>query len=224
MANFITISLKRKILFLVITVTLIPVVFIGIISFDSAKNALQQESLSKLEKIADLKVQRIEQFFNSMKLDIEIARENPTVKENLPTLSKFVDDRIHPDYVEARQMTNSQLLHLQNVKDWIVDVILVNPEGRIVYVTNVEHEIEYLGNPLPDPDGKAFEEGKNEVYLTDIFQNPVENLELGMLLIAPEDLMAPTLTTEFPYISPCDVDAIVSLYDNGGQSKVICEI
>ena len=41
---------------------------------------------------------------------------------------------------------------------------------------------------------------------------------------APEDLMAPTMTTEFPYISPCDIDAIVSLYDNGGQSKVICEI
>ena len=157
MANLITKSLKRKILFLVITVTLIPVVFVGIISFDSAKNTIQQESLSKLESIADLKVQRIEQFFNSMKLDIEIARENPAVKENLPTLSKFVDDRLHPDYVKARQITNSQLLHLQNVKDWIVDVMLVNPEGRIVYVTNLEHEIQDLGNQLPDPEGKSFE-------------------------------------------------------------------
>lgn len=41
---------------------------------------------------------------------------------------------------------------------------------------------------------------------------------------APEDLMAPTMTTEFPYISPCDIDAIVSLYDNGGHSTVTCEI
>jgi len=41
---------------------------------------------------------------------------------------------------------------------------------------------------------------------------------------APEDLMAPTMTTEFPYISPCDIAAITSLYDNGGHSTVTCEI
>ena len=41
---------------------------------------------------------------------------------------------------------------------------------------------------------------------------------------APEDLMAPTMTTEFPYISPCDIDAMTSLYDNGGHSTVTCEI
>ena len=39
----------------------------------------------------------------------------------------------------------------------------------------------------------------------------------------PEDLMAPTITTEFPYISECDVDAIVGLYDGAKKSEVICE-
>ncbi len=41
---------------------------------------------------------------------------------------------------------------------------------------------------------------------------------------APEDLMAPTMTTEFPYISPCDIAAMTSLYDNGGHSTVTCEV
>jgi len=36
--------------------------------------------------------------------------------------------------------------------------------------------------------------------------------------------MAPTMTTEFPYISPCDIAAMTSLYDNGGHSTVTCEI
>ena len=40
---------------------------------------------------------------------------------------------------------------------------------------------------------------------------------------APEDLMAPTITTEFPYISECDVDAITLLYDGGKSSQVVCE-
>ena len=40
---------------------------------------------------------------------------------------------------------------------------------------------------------------------------------------APEDLMYPTITTDYPYISDCDVDAMLSLYDGGKNSEVICK-
>lgn len=40
---------------------------------------------------------------------------------------------------------------------------------------------------------------------------------------APEDLMHPTIRTEYPYISQCDIDAIKSLYDGNKKSEVICE-
>ncbi len=40
---------------------------------------------------------------------------------------------------------------------------------------------------------------------------------------APEDLMHPTIETNYPYISDCDIDAIVSLYDGGKKSEVTCE-
>ncbi|MFQ6025637.1 MAG: matrixin family metalloprotease, partial [Nitrosopumilaceae archaeon] len=39
----------------------------------------------------------------------------------------------------------------------------------------------------------------------------------------PEDLMAPTIGTEFPYISECDVAAIIHLYNGGKDSYVTCE-
>lgn len=41
---------------------------------------------------------------------------------------------------------------------------------------------------------------------------------------ALEDLMYPTIETNYPYISDCDIDAIVLLYDGGKKSEVICEI
>ena len=41
---------------------------------------------------------------------------------------------------------------------------------------------------------------------------------------APEDLMAPQLQTAYPYISPCDVDAIISLYDGQSSSQFVCQI
>ncbi|HEX9845764.1 MAG TPA: histidine kinase dimerization/phospho-acceptor domain-containing protein [Candidatus Nitrosotenuis sp.] len=40
---------------------------------------------------------------------------------------------------------------------------------------------------------------------------------------APEELMAPVIQTEYPYISECVIDSIVKLYDNGKNSQVVCE-
>jgi len=40
---------------------------------------------------------------------------------------------------------------------------------------------------------------------------------------APEDLMAPQITTQYPYISECNVDAIIALYDGQESSQVVCE-
>ena len=40
---------------------------------------------------------------------------------------------------------------------------------------------------------------------------------------AQEDLMYPTIETNFPYISDCDIDAIERLYDGANTSEVICE-
>ena len=41
---------------------------------------------------------------------------------------------------------------------------------------------------------------------------------------ASEDLMAPVIATEYPYISPCDLDAIISLYDDSETSVITCDI
>ncbi len=40
---------------------------------------------------------------------------------------------------------------------------------------------------------------------------------------APEDLMHPTIETEFPYVSECDIDAIIELYDGSQTSEVTCQ-
>ncbi|MGY5151783.1 MAG: matrixin family metalloprotease [Candidatus Nitrosopumilus sp. bin_6a] len=41
---------------------------------------------------------------------------------------------------------------------------------------------------------------------------------------ASEELMSPTITTGYPYISPCTLDAVEKLYDGNQKSVTICEI
>ncbi|WP_052755423.1 matrixin family metalloprotease [Candidatus Nitrosotenuis cloacae] len=40
---------------------------------------------------------------------------------------------------------------------------------------------------------------------------------------APEDLMAPTIYMILPYISECDIDAIIGLYDGNQMGEIICQ-
>ena len=84
------------------------------------------------------------------------------------------------------------------------------------------------------------DETQNQILKSDIIIYDVDNIsdsrlttitrhEFGHALglshsNAKEDLMAPIIDTEFPYISECDTDAITSLYNGGKLSKVVCEI
>ena len=40
---------------------------------------------------------------------------------------------------------------------------------------------------------------------------------------APEDLMAPTIDMTYPYISSCNLDAIIDLYNEDSDGETICE-
>ncbi len=96
---------------------------------------------------------------------------------------------------------------------------------------------------LKDGDGysgytKSIVDG-NEILKSHITIYDVQNLsesqlsaialhEMGHALglahsTAPEDLMYPVIETNFPYISECDVSAIVSLYDGEIEGEVVCE-
>ncbi|MCV0409474.1 matrixin family metalloprotease [Nitrosopumilus sp.] len=64
--------------------------------------------------------------------------------------------------------------------------------------------------------------------LSDVDLSTIVRHEMGHALglahsTAPEDLMHPVIGTDYPYISECDLDAIVSLYDGSQNSQVICE-
>ncbi len=102
----------------------------------------------------------------------------------------------------------------------------------IIHLTNLKDRNGDYGYTNSITDGNQILKATITIYDVDSLSS--ENLatitrhEFGHALglghsTAPEDLMAPLIITSFPYISECDVDAIVSLYDNKKSSQVICE-
>jgi len=177
-------TIKRKLILSFLSIAIIPMLVVELLSVYQAQNALETALIAELEVVADLKIQKIEAFFIERKGDIKVAQQYFNIKTSLPILNRLVNSPHPPEYIEAKKKLDDQLKTFQEVKGYI-DVMLVNSEGKIVYVTNETHAGEDLDQPLPDPDGRSFEEGRKGIYFSDIFTNNVAGIPFGMLVTAP---------------------------------------
>ena len=167
-------------------ISVVPIGVVGYMNFSRAKSSIEHDQLLHLEFVTDVKVKRINTFFKNVEDDIRITQDYFNIIKNLPIVAKFSDDRSNPKYLKAKEELDSQLKAWLRIKNGtMIDLMLVNLEGTVVYAANEEHVAEDLDNSLPDPSNKAFEEGKKGVYFTNIFKNKVNDYNLGMLVTAP---------------------------------------
>lgn len=106
-------------------------------------------------------------------------------------------------------------------------------EGQIIIsLSNFKDSDGYSGYTKSIIEGNQILKSKITIYdVNNLSESQITTItrhELGHALglahsTAPEDLMHPTIETNFPYVSECDIDAIVSLYDGNESSEVICE-
>jgi signal transduction histidine kinase len=177
-----SIRLKLTIMFLVFV--LVPSFFVGVLTFTNYKNSLETLRLSNLQDIAAFKADRIETYFAGLKGNIEVAQGYYNIKQHLPVLVRLAKTPDAPEFLSARKMLDEQLQHMQSVLS-LSDIMLVDPAGEVVYSSNPEHiPIEFL-NLLTDPHQKAFAEGKNKVYFSDIFLDKAKGNVPVMLFTAP---------------------------------------
>ena len=177
-------SIKLKLTVMFLAAALIPLLFVSAITFHNYKDSLEAASLVRLRNQATFKAEKIETYFEELKSHINIAQGFYNIRQNFPILKKFAHNPASPEFIAAKKMLDGQLTHMQSVLG-ISDIMLLTPEGTIVYSSNPGHFSKHFGNSLPDPQQQAFEEGKKRIYISDIFFNNVEDGRPGFLLVAP---------------------------------------
>ncbi|QDI89305.1 sensor histidine kinase [Candidatus Nitrosopumilus sp. SW] len=178
-------NLVGKLVFLFVITTLVPILISGYITFETSKSTLEKETLDKLETISQLKTQRIVENFEVLKEDMIAVTTYPDIQKHFPILKSHFGDWEHPEYLESKKILNEQLIQFEDAKSMVVDIMLINEDGKIVYNTNPDHGAKELGLLLPDPDQKAFSEGQKGTYIAQMFKNYLENFEPYMLLSTP---------------------------------------
>lgn len=177
-------KLKSKLFCSLFLASLIPLLVIGLVSYQKSKTALTQDKTEALEEIARISVSRIERFFKERKADIRTAQNFYNIKVNLPIVSSLANDNTDPEYLAAKEMLDTQLKTLQKVYDYD-DVMLVNTKGKIVYVTNAAHKEADLGYLMPDPGNRAFEGGKQGIYVSEPYLSGRRENHPHFLVTAP---------------------------------------
>ena len=177
-------TIRKKMILIFLACTIIPMCFVGMLGYFHARKTLESLRMEQLKSIADLKVKRIEDFFVEQKKHIMIAQQRPTLKKYTAILAEFSGDFSSPAYETIRHELDRALTTYQPVYDY-KNVLLTNPEGRIVYLLSRASASPALGHSLADFLGRSFNEGQNEIQYAIIFAEKNEISKFSMFLTAP---------------------------------------
>ena len=177
-------SIRIKLIATYLLVALVPLLFLGAITFHNYRDSLESTRISQLRDITAYKADHIGDMFSGLDADIQIAQSFYNIKTNLPVLSAMAGNPTGPEFVASKKMLDGQLRPMARVKG-LYDILLTNPSGKIVYASNPAHWAKHFRDRLPGPSQKSFEEGKKRVYFSDIFVSIVEGNKPVMLVSAP---------------------------------------
>ncbi len=140
-------SIKSKLITAFTVLAIVPTVFLGALIFHEARSVLRAVRISQLDHIADLKKNKIETFFLERQTDVAAAQNIPDIKMNLPILTRYAHNTADTAFQEASAKMDVRLKPLQTVYGYL-DIMLANPEGRVVYASASGHKAD-INKPLP---------------------------------------------------------------------------
>lgn len=116
-------------------------------------------------------------------------------------------------------------LKMPNIPSLSFELTLSDNNDITIELTNLPHKDGYSGFTTNN--------NKSNITIYQVSQLSKSGLEtiirheMGHALglghtTAPEDLMYPEIPTDFPYISPCDLDGIKELYKNQTHTNINC--
>lgn len=176
-----SIRLKLAIMFLAIATA--PLLFVSDLTFTNYKRSLEANRFAQLQDLTIFRADKIEVYFAGLKAHIEIAQDFYNIKKNLPIMTRLADDHGNQEFLDAKKMLDAQLQQMQSVSG-LSDVMLVNPQGRVVYSIRPGHFLKDMSKGV-DAEQKAFTEGKSRVYFSDVYFDKVEDNRFETLLAAP---------------------------------------
>jgi len=163
--HFLKISTKLTSAFLISA--FFPIIVIGFISFSLAEISLEKEHFIELDKNAILQIHKVEDFFFDRKADASVLSHADLFKREIPILNQFYNEPTNIQYIESDEHTDEKLEIVREAYGYD-NIMLLNPEGTIIFVSKNEQKPLFHGKSFLDIDPDTFTEGKKDVYISNM--------------------------------------------------------
>jgi len=162
-------SISAKLVFYFLIAAIIPMIVVGMISFDLSQSSLEKENFQNLHEQADINMDRLEGVFHERIADAKVTSKIKLLEQEIPILEKFLDDQTNPAYIESVKKVDQRLKAIEAAYGYDA-IALTNSEGIFVYVTQDKAK-QIIGTPLQDLDSQTYEQGKKRVYISHVLED-----------------------------------------------------
>ncbi len=183
-------SLKSKLIIILLIVGIIPMGIVSLFGLSNIKNVVVDagtnriNGLSGLEAIANLELDRVNSYLVARRSDMEMERTRAGTVDAVQTLARYANDGSNPIRLAAADKLHTQMGYLLSAYNY-KDVLLVDPSNSVMYIQDKTDQLAELGQPLYDPTDSVFTEGKKGVYISQIMPDRATATDFQMLVSGP---------------------------------------
>jgi methyl-accepting chemotaxis protein len=164
-------SLRGKLTFWFLTLSLVPILGIGIFAYRDSRTSLEREILQKLNAIADNKLFTLKGWIQIHVVDVENLAQNAAIQDFLALLPAT---GVAASLDERTQRAAILLTSLQQTNPFYLDILLADVEGKIVLSSSAT--LAQTGKTLSEIGLAKTEKGRtfiSPVFLSAASQQPV---------------------------------------------------
>lgn len=167
--NYKNLNLRNKLFLFFIPLTVLLVTILVCTSLTSSKKVLKDSSTRYLENIANMKVDKLQDFYTKIYNDILFLQKNTIIENNGNNLSNSNSDTLSDKMkIFLSSFTNSYSYH---------SIKLLNIEGKELYSSS---KTDFL--KIEELEKNAFNQGKRTIFFSEVFKQEQESL---MIISAP---------------------------------------
>jgi len=197
-------SLKTRLIIIILGASIVPLVFVGLITYYQSQKSLLEETQSKLEAVRSLKAARIQQYFAGVKQDIQSVARLEVVNKAHRAISSAASQIVGLEEVHnsgflgdpARTMSEKfnpyDLAHKENY-DLLAQIIAGGGYADLMLVNGVNGDIIYTY-------------AKNDDFATNLQNGPYSDTHLAAMVrqIMAEKEAGKVYMTDFAHYAPAD--------------------
>ena len=215
-------SLNYKLIFIMLAISLIPIVILGYLITNQSSDALEGANFNQLESVRINKANQIESFYRDKKGDVSVLGDTPIVLDAFNNLNSAfksggTESVMYDIYIEQF----GSYFNTYAEENGYNDIYLINPEGEIIYTKAQESD---LGQNLSSGElansnlGRSYTQALNdEVSLVDLeYYQPSESP--AQFVTAPIKENEEIIGLVALQISAQEINAIMSNLSGLGES------